>query len=254
MPELQITDSDGCLDMGSRSRVFARMLYPDDEDRRNDYETILIAQYIWSQHENDGDEIRGLSRAALGNLIIGPGLRGFVNSLSNACFWGETVGDLVLALMLLKKEIGKRASLNKAIKVIQHRAARDEDDDWPDQLRSISAIKKHWAELKPVAHLWAAYVATGSFRWDPEIKGPKPVHFATEEDYRALLCIAEAILAWGARHISERQGPKPIPLLDPETAWRVPSDLELEPPSDYLMGFEYLSPEEVSIALDSRKK
>jgi len=253
MPELQITDGQGRLNFGSRSHVFARMLFPNDEDRRIDYETLLVAQYLWSQYENDEDEVRGLRKVVLGNLILGPSPREFEDSLRTASFWGETVGDLVLTVMLLKKEIGPEASLNKAIKVIQHRAVLLDEENGHSQLRSVSAIKKHWKELKQVAHLWAAYVLTGLPRWDQEVEGLKPVHFATEEDFEALLDLAEYTLAWGAKHISKRQGPRATPLLDSATAWRVPSDLVLRPPTDYRVGFEPLSPEEVQVALSPKK-
>jgi len=254
MPELQITDGKGRLVVGALSDVLARMLFPDDENRRIHYRSWHFAQFLLFRHDNDDDEVRGLPRSVLRNLMFGPSPNEFMASIKDAFFWGDTVGELVQIVMLLKKEIGPEASLNKAIKVVQHRWMLGDEGNLHNNLRSVSAIKKHWKELKQVAHLWAAFVVTGLPRWKGREAGEQ-AHIASDHEITAFLYQAEHVhLAWGAKHISKRQGPNAVPLIDPATAWRVPGDLELRPSSLYLLGLEPLSPEEVSLALDSRKK
>ncbi len=153
MLELDRTAVSGDLCVDSRAHVMAWLLFPHDEESRIDYGTLMFAWYLCSLHENDEDEVRGLSKAALWNLALAPHPRAFEDSLKRGTFWGETAGNLVLTVMTLKKEIGKDASLGKSIKVIQHRLISRVESQGRNQPCSISSIKTRWKEYQPVAHL-----------------------------------------------------------------------------------------------------
>jgi len=105
MPVLEISDGQGNLNFDSRSHVMAWLLYPDDESRRIDYETLHFTEFLLSRHANDDDMIR-VPKAALSNLMLCPSLNEFEASLMDACFWGETVGELVIIVQNLRREIG----------------------------------------------------------------------------------------------------------------------------------------------------
>ncbi len=253
MPDLQITDGNGRLDDNARDHVFAHMLFPDDEDRRTEYETLEKTIILLDRHENDESEIRGFTRADLENLMIGPRPSEFLESTVSACFWGEMVGELVTIVLHLKTRIGAEASLNKAIKVLRHRLKLRDRSDRNLDSRSDSAIKSHWKRLKPVAHLWAAYIVTGLPRWTKEIEGTHPPHFLSDEDFSAFLRVAETIAKAGEHHFSKRQGARRVPLIDSTLALKIPKDLGLSVPGDYLLSFVPVTDEEVQVALTPQK-
>jgi len=171
----------------------------------------------------------------------------------DACFWGETVGELVIIVQNLRREIGAEASLNKSIRVVRHRLESTDRSGRNIYSRSESAIKSHWKRLKPVAHLWAAYVTTLPPRKPPGASGLHQVHFGADLDFRAFLYLAERFADAGGQHFSKRQGSQPIPLIEPNLALRAPKDLDLSMPSEYLVGLQPLTPEEIQVALAPQK-
>ena len=82
-----------------------------------------------------------------------------------------------------------------------------------------SQISAAWSTFKPVVHLWAAY-AMADYRFVTD----ESVGYTAEIDFYAFLYRAEALRIWAESHYSPPRRTGEMPLLDPETTWRMPAN------------------------------
>ena len=84
---------------------------------------------------------------------------------------------------------------------------------------SDASVQAAWDELKPVAHLWAAHADETGAMWAQTGQAPFPCR---EDRLLQFVARAEAIRLEGESLIPARRND---PLLDPETTWKVTTDL-----------------------------
>jgi hypothetical protein len=191
--------------------VWSVMLFPDDEKKRGEFQDGLLGNAF----ETVVPELSSKDIAAIGAPFIfdlakaatsfdtnlDESLRAIKLSATRgapAMLPGKIAGNIVL-LALLAWAQDKRTGLTAIYKAI---AGKD------DRGGSVRTLQKVWRDYGPVAHLWAAFLATGGIPDDDE----KLVRF---------LSFAEFLRRWATTYVPDRANE---PIMDPTTAVQISGD------------------------------
>lgn len=192
--------------------VLAAMLFPNDEERQQQYISVDQVSRIYPYKNNN---IYGISdSASIQSLMNAPSLNDFqdkiIPKLSNKAL---IVGDMLASQYLLYHHTSEPPNLRKANFIVVQR------EKWllanGDVSKDISehTAYNYWKENKPVAHLWAAYRLNAEFPYD---EGKGVFH---EDIFPKFLSVAAHIQDFATTFIPAKAK---YPMLDLNEIWSLP--------------------------------
>lgn len=213
MPILPISDGTGSLLPLAGERVYAAMLFPGDEARRERILTLAMAE----DAVYGGTDPALISREFLVKLLDLPSrehLGAEIEQLSVQALFATRILQYIISL---HHHASRHASVRKGAALAVHFGNRN-----PGLVAATSRahVLKHWGQFRPVAHLWCALF---------NVKSEEPLFqlFGLQE---APLLQFLGTAEWFRRQgesIVARRAEKHGPVLDPAETWVPPVDLSL---------------------------
>lgn len=150
---MQIIPVDKIDDWQTLPSVISIMLYPEDEQKRNEC-TCTLAWHRKLDGLRDDKKVVLLKQDV--DAIIGaPSLSQVMAAMARQAAVGQIAGELLLlALQLDTSAIG--ASLHKVRFLVSYRNSVINDIQGKNLWASDTSMKKAWKQYRTVAHLWAA--------------------------------------------------------------------------------------------------
>ena len=218
MPEMDLLDHDA-LYLGSVSGIWARiwayMLWPDDERRRKAYVLSMHADALAAIERRTNtdhdyavahDIVYGNFRELGGWTALAPRWRSNLD-LKKA---GKRLRTAAAVLDIIRKTPSGGGSLNKAVHVL------DKTGKNYNLISGRTAVLNAWKTYRTVAHLSIALVFSGE-----NVFGECPRRLAR------FLTIARDYQRFATAYVVPRLK---VPLIDPAEIWSVPDELSLPAP------------------------
>ncbi len=236
MPRLEIYTKYGNVDHVGVIDTLGAMLFPEDCKGRESFvlrnreRVISLQDQQLRRHGADPLKIPPLNS---GNLLIelcqpfggltalqsAPSLKEIEKGLPRR-HWAGSIAGLILILVLWMDQVGLRGSLKKARAIVVD-LKKEQEVGFGKSPRSIETA---WTRFRSVAHLWAAWewwrirreslVAAGK----PDVGDP-----LSQRAVESFLAISAWFLQKGQEHFSQGRS---APLLDPESVWTIPEELD----------------------------
>lgn len=216
-PVLEITDGRGLLLTTAPVIVLATMCHPENPEARARFVESTAAKVLL-------DNGARLSRKRTYQAAqLAAKFESVADNGAESGYGIAVAGDLLSLIVRASLHSPKDASLERAVRLWAADQARGTTGDGCRVAASRRSILAAWTKFKPVAHMCAALRLSqrGLPGCNPAILAEMPVFLAVAETFRLL----------GVSHHppAGRTGSKPAinSTLDPETTWRMPSDLVL---------------------------
>ena len=197
-------------------KVFAVMLFPNDDALRNQYFAVETARVLVAD-ERDSATL-GIDASILRLLIDAPAHQDLTRMRAENSKQGYVAGDLLVSLYLMERFGLPEPSMNKAIFVAQKFAQNDTFGDGSKINASERMIREAWDQFMPVAHLWATILINQVYPFTSEKE------MFSEQGLSPFLQAAVALYEFGIEFIPFRAKVK-RPILDPATCWALPRDI-----------------------------
>lgn len=227
MPYLDLGDQRDPFDM--HDRLFAVMLFPDDEDRRRQY--LRFWSFIRQALDAGEDD---LCRA------LGPSARAFHED-GLPLLRGQQAGYVLAMLRAMTERHSIEPSLNKAYNILARSAApglrTGNGKAVPATERSY---REAFSKYRSVAHLWAAWALL--LWYCKTILNQEPIYLKldvakqqaileihSQESLLELLALAEDMRRFGEGHtlFDKSQGGIRTPILNSQITWKAPKGVAL---------------------------
>lgn len=193
--------------------VMAYMLYPADEELRNAYLKLKMAEYTLFCSREDGLEFVPIEVCE--DLLASRSIAS-TDDMKSIAIQGSITGEMLLTLIKLAAS-GEEPSVYKAITYGSHYFHEARDSLGGEISHSESSLRRAWSGFKPVAHLWAAFqiyvhsTENLSMPINPNL-------------YLQQLSLANE-LGKLAQKLSSKHAPRPI--FSSSELWTLPSSVEL---------------------------
>lgn len=209
---LQVCNEQGGLSRTAASELIATMVYPEDEDKREELLTALVTE--WVLHRNDHEDLALIAECAIPTLFNAPSPadlhRRAMRRLRSARIAAE------LARLFIRVAVNHpehRPTLTVAVDVLVHSAAEGTGMSWPITAVTDRAIWKAWNQFRSVVHfhMFWQLMPWLSEKAVPTEQGPLSWQ-SSEDSFLVHLALAETV-----RLFLENQQ-----ILSAEETWRPP--------------------------------
>jgi hypothetical protein len=217
VPILQVSDEEGGLSRTAASELIAAMVYPRDEDKREQLFTALVTDWILKRGD-DGD-LALIAESAVPILFNAPNPADLygraIRRLQSARLAAE-LANLFIRAAVNHQEY--RPTLTMAVDLLVHCAAEGNGTGWPIADVTDRAIWKAWKEFRPVVHLHAIWQLKPWLGVEtPSTEKGVLTWPGSEDHFLVHLALAEAVRLF---LVSQR-------ILSAEETFRPPADLAL---------------------------
>jgi len=216
MPEIILNDHPH--DLGW---IQSTMVFPNDENLRNQNYAVKIAQYELEEMSHLSRE-RTSSMTASSDvpinsrfleLLIEAPAKSELKILRAECAKKALVaGNILLSFYLMRKFGVSEPSMKKAVYLCKNYAKKNKYGDGSRMYISEAKIKECWVQYKSVSHFWAA------LRLHQDYLLTDASDVFSEEVFPYFLQVAAEIYHFGINFVSKRARPQKA-ILDPETCW-----------------------------------
>lgn len=141
----------------NRLAVLGVMCFPNDRIKRKEFiQTHLVESHL----KDDTNFLDKVTPNFLEDLLHAHSIDTIRNDMNKIYAQAYQAGLIVLYLYLLQK-VGKSPSMNRALRLVEHRYSRiiAKQNSMRPIAHSEESIRKQWRKFQPVSHLWAAHIA-----------------------------------------------------------------------------------------------
>lgn len=223
MPILPISDGQGALKLDAPFICWATMLFPDDEEKREQMAWRTLVAAILAEAAEAGEENVTIDLADQVELVASAHLDRLPEVLAKRTAAGRAAGDILQHLVAFAAHVPEHASVHKATYVVCQQLKESSAQGRRKTPASRSWARTAWSQFKCVSHLWAAFLNFGELAKEA---GMPDLHIveASPEALFYFLTISEWYRHQGESILPQSQV---IPTLDPTVTWKVPDDLIL---------------------------
>lgn len=215
MPRIDIAELDYKTDQRAFARVWATMVYPDDEVKRENYFHIL--RLVGTIEDCPDDAPIVITVGDLKRLIHSKSFSQLEQETKGSTKKAIIAGTALATTYLMDRCNLPEPSLNKSTYVIQEWAKDTTYTDGAEMLVSNGTIATIWKKYRSVAHFWAAFQIAQSYPLD---KSADPL---SAEAFPKFLRLAAELFAFGCEFIPFRTNDSiKKPLLDSAESWYLP--------------------------------
>lgn len=198
--------------------VLATMLFPNEEELREQFYAVRLAQHEAQQAESD-DTVIQLTRRHLELLMDAPSHPDLGKMVVDRTKQAIIAGDMMTALYVMDYFKLPEPSMNKAEFVAAEFSKKATYGDGSKMAGSHPMIIKAWNAYKDVAHLWAAYRINEAYAY-----APSKQEIFTQQHFPTFLGIAAMLYQFGTSFTPLRAKLRK-PILDAATAWQLPAEI-----------------------------